>query len=526
MKLINIPALFFFFLFPFLFPQTILAADYYVSVTLGDDLNPGTSPEAPFRTIETGIRVARPGDTVNIMEGIYQEGINLIRSGTAGAYIRITNYKDDKVFMDGQSLRLEAFYGIGVRYIWIEGLEIANYRIEGMYFEDACRHMIIRNNYVHDNGIATPGEGQGIFFVLGSDITIEGNRCIHNAPDNPHGGSGIGLWGASNAVVRNNISNDNRGNGILIEDCTNVLVENNICNGNRGDFGDWFCAGIWVDGGHTVIVRNNWLQGNLGHGIEVSDEHFDDPYGYHVYNNVAVGNYWGIDMWGIGKSGAEPCRISHNTCIDNVAGGFQFENSVSFRNKNTKIYNNIFAQIEIDRPAMKMTSSPTAESDLDYNLYYRGSSSRPILYGFSQKSLPEFQAATGWETHGLSLDPLFAGAGAGHLSAASPCIDAGTDAGVDIDMDGDARPLLAGYDMGADEYSDAPCWDLDGDGYEDTACGGADCDDADPEVNPGAVESIVAGTCTDGIDNDCDGLADTDPECAGSCFVGLVEGAN
>jgi MYXO-CTERM domain-containing protein len=40
--------------------------------------------------------------------------------------------------------------------------------------------------------------------------------------------------------------------------------------------------------------------------------------------------------------------------------------------------------------------------------------------------------------------------------------------------------------------------DVDGDGWS----GCADCDDTDPDVNPAAVE-----TCDDGIDNDCDGLA-------------------
>jgi len=53
------------------------------------------------------------------------------------------------------------------------------------------------------------------------------------------------------------------------------------------------------------------------------------------------------------------------------------------------------------------------------------------------------------------------------------------------------------------------CWDADGDGYSDEACGGTDCDDADPAISPGADED-----CGDGIDNDCDGWIDySDPEC-------------
>ena len=56
-----------------------------------------------------------------------------------------------------------------------------------------------------------------------------------------------------------------------------------------------------------------------------------------------------------------------------------------------------------------------------------------------------------------------------------------------------------------------PCPDGDEDGYEDCLCAPqpCDCDDIDPLVGP-EVEEI----CDDGIDNDCDGLADyEDDEC-------------
>ena len=64
------------------------------------------------------------------------------------------------------------------------------------------------------------------------------------------------------------------------------------------------------------------------------------------------------------------------------------------------------------------------------------------------------------------------------------------------------------------------CSDSDGDGYgkpADPSCGypQLDCDDSNTDVNPGAIEGPGAGTtCGDGLDNDCDGLIDTnDPDC-------------
>jgi len=64
--------------------------------------------------------------------------------------------------------------------------------------------------------------------------------------------------------------------------------------------------------------------------------------------------------------------------------------------------------------------------------------------------------------------------------------------------------------------------DLDGDGHDDLLCGGDDCVDSDSAIHPGVLESREVGNCSDGIDNDCDGLVDTDPECNGGCFLGTV----
>ena len=56
--------------------------------------------------------------------------------------------------------------------------------------------------------------------------------------------------------------------------------------------------------------------------------------------------------------------------------------------------------------------------------------------------------------------------------------------------------------------------DADGDGFEGPLGDGSDCDDSDPDVNPGEEESAAQGNCNDGKDNDCDGNTDAaDPDC-------------
>ncbi|MFC1888227.1 CotH kinase family protein [Thermodesulfobacteriota bacterium] len=110
------------------------------------------------------------------------------------------------------------------------------------------------------------------------------------------------------------------------------------------------------------------------------------------------------------------------------------------------------------------------------------------------------------------------------------------------DMDPDVNPggtegpegdptCFDGADNDCDGHTDVeedpgciPCWDNDGDGYEDEACDGDDCDDDDATVNPGMTESIDEGNCMNGKDDDCDGSSDLDdPACQQSqCIISIV----
>jgi Putative metal-binding motif len=64
-----------------------------------------------------------------------------------------------------------------------------------------------------------------------------------------------------------------------------------------------------------------------------------------------------------------------------------------------------------------------------------------------------------------------------------------------------------GQGDGNDGVDGVACSDADGDDYGEGCAAGLDCDDTDPEVNPGM------GEACDGVDENCDGMIDNGCDC-------------
>ena len=299
------------------------------------------------------------------------------------------------------------------------------------------------------------GGGAGISLNgPGTDLLIERNVVTDNVPANNVSGSGIGaVADLDRLTIRDNVADRNNGNGILIEDCVNTLVEGNVVRDNVGDFTTWGTAGVWLDGGHDVTIRGNWLEGNVRAGIEISDETPSDPYGYDVHDNVLVANRYGLWLDGIGRAGATPNRVYANTVVDSTPPGSgsapipaSVSGSVASPLTETEVTDNLAAQIATDAPALAVDGGPYAAVLVDRNLWHRAASATPIRWRGADLGLAAYQAASGWDAAALSADPRFADAASHdfHLGADSPAIDAGSPAPASLaDFDGKPRPVGA-----------------------------------------------------------------------------------
>ncbi len=294
--------------------------DYYVS-TSGNDNNSGKSRTDAFRTLDRAFEAVAPGQTILLMEGTYSEEVTLNNLGNASAAITLRG--ETGAVLDGNETKKMGIWCDGCTNLVFDNFTVRDYTDVGVG-ATLCSQVTIRNLTVAHNGFAVQRrgwelEGYGIHVEDSKDILIEQNDAYENGPDPQLPdllmGTGINTYGNTDCTIRNNKSHDNTGGGLLVEDSINVLVEGNTVYDNDCDAGadEWWDAGLWVDGGHHVTVRNNTFTGNLGAGIEISDEDDQSPYAYVLENNTCTGNYFGIYIWNFGTTGWPAENILKNT---------------------------------------------------------------------------------------------------------------------------------------------------------------------------------------------------------------------
>ncbi|RYV02650.1 cytochrome-c peroxidase [Shewanella sp. OPT22] len=242
--------------------------------------------------IMKAVKAANPGDTIQIMPGLYHETVYIDKND-----IRIIGVIQEgkRAVLDGKGKLNDAILYSGNNIV-VENLYITKYKGNGVMGQ-AGNNFEIRNNIIVDTGV------YGIFPQLGKNGVVEHNVVsgIEDAAiyvgmsDNIHVAhnevfdsvAGIEIENSRHAIVENNYVHDNTGGllafitpGLPIKTTRDVIFRNNfIVNNNTANFGAPGSTvsgipagtGILIMAADEVIVEGNIITGNKTAGIIITD---------------------------------------------------------------------------------------------------------------------------------------------------------------------------------------------------------------------------------------------------------------
>ena len=330
-------------------------SEYYVSESLGSDSNAGTE-SAPFQSINKGISMLNPGDTVYVMEGVYTNNnfgtvdpstntnmsnphvVTVNKSGTEDAYITLRNYPGHtpKIKFDGRG---GIIISNNMNYIIIEGFEV----------EGPSQNI--------DYSMAIADREYKILCAEDGDSSTNYNNAYFG---------GKGIWGGYGAhkhvIIRNNIVHDTPGSAIRFNDSDYITIEDNIVyNSNwwtsSASSAIVFAETISEDGDNgsniKMIIRGNLVYNNWNripfYVTQLPDNsgNTNPNYGTASYNNILDGQGIYVTRSDPGYNGT--FLFENNICVNNGKNGINFDHSQSasaIYQNNTLYYNGVHEIIQ------------------------------------------------------------------------------------------------------------------------------------------------------------------------------------
>lgn len=355
-----------------------------------------------YRTISDAINQSKPGDTIQVKDGIYEERVAIYTDGTKELPIALLNFPGHSPVIDpgggeypsdccpeGGTQRVE----IHAKWIIVQGFEI-RYGWEGIKIYDD--HITIRGNWIHHNSFA------GILVVSASDVFIDNNTiesngteqgsCSINGNRSPKQCHGIYFSeyfcdGMSDNTVRGNAISNHGGRAIQwnAEHCgsnsviRNTLVENNIMENNSWGMVLYYNTQASLIINNTIVIedypetndtnhtfvgiygsKNNIFMNNIFYSSrnDVSPLFILDPesrqnfFDYNLWKENNGGWYWGGD-WKVGFQnypnvsgwGSNAVMNSNPGFVDLNGGNYHLTSASKARNNGTNSY---CAQTDID----------------------------------------------------------------------------------------------------------------------------------------------------------------------------------
>lgn len=281
-----------------------------------------------LNTFREAIELINGGETILIRNNTHNKSLN-IENKKYTIPIKIMGEKN--TIYDGKKV-LEI--GINIKKctnIDIINLKFKNYKTAGITVKFS-NNVRIKNCTVYDNGFDSKykhKEGFGIDTQYNKNVEIKNNVVYNNGPkkilrENGILGTGINTYALTDSFIINNITYNNNGGGILVEDGINVIVDGNETYGNNKiatEEGrpDWWCGGIWLDGGCNIYITNNIVYNNMA-GLYISNIDSQEVRNYIVKNNYVYNNVYGFYFVGLGidpVNNSVFTDISNNNIINN-----------------------------------------------------------------------------------------------------------------------------------------------------------------------------------------------------------------
>jgi hypothetical protein len=367
--------------------------NYYFDPEMGSDLNSGTSPAHPFKSLRK-IRELhlKPGDSVLLNSGaVFNEQLYISCKGDSAKPIVVGKYGGDaKPHIKGDASQLQSVHVFNSGHIIIRDLEISNKGdsaidgLNGILVEllnyGTAKDITIDNLYIHDvYGILVrekKGGGNAIMLKNFHDektdivssrfdgLTVQ-NCLIKDCQRN-----GIMMWGnwirkkwnpSLHVLIRNNIIDGVPGDGIVPVACESPLIEYNVMKNCPAILpSSEACNGIWPWSCDNAVIQYNIVSDHKsqvdGYGFDSDWNSRHSLFQYNLsYNNdggfLLICNQGGLsEDWNIGNSGT---IIRYNISI----------------NDGLRNYSAPKSKREYFSPIIHMTG-PTENSLLEKNIFY------------------------------------------------------------------------------------------------------------------------------------------------------------
>ncbi|HYO65675.1 MAG TPA: right-handed parallel beta-helix repeat-containing protein [Archangium sp.] len=320
-------------------PPVPAGRSWYVS-TKGSDGGAGTL-EAPLRTIGRAAALAKPGEVIRVLPGVYPEELVLESRGSGvapitlrgegsprptlvpkdrlrGAVLRVQgrwNLENLLIDVGGASMFAVLFDATASQSV-LSGSELKSGTSGAGVCVEGARDITVQNNHIH-HFIKSGDDSHGVAVVgPARNIVIRDNDIHHNSGDSVQCQPGSGP--ADGVLVEGNTMHDEGENGVDIKQCLRVTVRDNVISG----FPNTVIRPAGSSAGEAVVIhasaRDILIQGNAisraGRGVSVLDGSTPaeniavEGNLFQDIRNIPAGNGQGIRI-----EGARNVRVVGNT---------------------------------------------------------------------------------------------------------------------------------------------------------------------------------------------------------------------